>query len=226
MNETDVLRRLRRKFGTTMGQCLSCFSQEKPSKEEVSIWLEENGLGQYTTKFEEHGWDEISLLLEMTDAQIEKCISKPGHIARFKRALEIFQPDKVTTIDSRRHMQATYHREVPGGSAEEDSTSKANDSDASTVKLTYAQRLGRPAMDKNSVSSDDEFFSTRSSVATRMTSEDDSNDARPRHTDKIVAQLLQGEADWRAKESYKTAIEPEPEEREGEGHSEANSETG
>lgn len=70
-----------------MGPCLSK-SQERTKKTEVNIWLNDNGLGEYSEKFKEKGWDEISLLLEMSDVQVEMCIQKPGHVVKFKKALE------------------------------------------------------------------------------------------------------------------------------------------
>ena len=54
---------------------------------EVRTWLNKNGLGEYTSKFEEFGWDDITLLEEMTDEHIEACITKPGHKVRFKKAI-------------------------------------------------------------------------------------------------------------------------------------------
>ena len=73
-----------------MGPCLSKGTNDnaKADSSEVSIWLNDNGLGEYTAKFKERGWDEISLLLEMTDSQIDTCIQKPGHVVKFKKALE------------------------------------------------------------------------------------------------------------------------------------------
>ena len=55
--------------------------------EDVTIWLCEHDLGDYCHKFEEHGWDELSLLAEMSDVQLEKCIKKEGHRAKFRKAL-------------------------------------------------------------------------------------------------------------------------------------------
>ena len=53
----------------------------------VAQWLRENDLEVYIQKFEEYGWDKLSVLLEMTEMDIEMCIQKPGHKAKFKRAL-------------------------------------------------------------------------------------------------------------------------------------------
>ena len=73
-----------------MGPCLSKSTKDvkKADSSEVNIWLNDNGLGEYSDKFKEKGWDEISLLLEMSDGQIEMCIPKPGHVVKFKKALE------------------------------------------------------------------------------------------------------------------------------------------
>ena len=70
--------------------------------EAVSNWLKENGLGLYSAKFEEDGWDDITLLPEMTDTHIEACIQKPGHIMKFKRALRNLKPEISATINSDR----------------------------------------------------------------------------------------------------------------------------
>ena len=60
---------------------------ERPMHD-VAEWLKENDLHQYITKFEEYGWDKLSVLSEMTEGDIEMCIQKPGHKAAFKRALK------------------------------------------------------------------------------------------------------------------------------------------
>ena len=53
----------------------------------VLDWLKDNDLEEYFTKFEVYGWDKLSVLPDMTDSDIEMCIHKPGHKAKFKRAL-------------------------------------------------------------------------------------------------------------------------------------------
>ena len=55
--------------------------------EEVRVWLSSNRLGEYWQNFEEHGWDELSLLTEMSDDDLEMCITKRGHRAKFRNAL-------------------------------------------------------------------------------------------------------------------------------------------
>ena len=55
---------------------------------EVQAWLRDNGLEEHATKFREHGWDDISLLQEMTDDDIEMCIKKRGHRVKFKKVRE------------------------------------------------------------------------------------------------------------------------------------------
>lgn len=55
--------------------------------EEVNSWLCSNGLGEYFPKFKEHGWEELSLLPEMSDSELVMCITKPGHRAKFRKAL-------------------------------------------------------------------------------------------------------------------------------------------
>ena len=66
-----------------------------------SDWLTENGLERYVPKFKEYGWDDKSLLFEMTDIDIEMCIPKPGHKAKFKKALrrEMGNPSVATQTD-------------------------------------------------------------------------------------------------------------------------------
>ena len=63
----------------------------------------------YVTKFEEYGWDDKSLLSEMTDGDIEMCIPKPGHKAKFKRALrrELHNPSVASQTD----MHTEYDQE-------------------------------------------------------------------------------------------------------------------
>ena len=58
--------------------------------EEIKLWLSSNGLGEYWHNFEEHGWEELSLLTEMSDVDLELCITKRGHRAKFKKALRSF----------------------------------------------------------------------------------------------------------------------------------------
>ena len=69
--------------------------------EEVRKWLEENGLGCYASKFDDDGWDDITLLHEMTDSHIESCIQKPGHIVKFKRALKRLKVEANLAMDHR-----------------------------------------------------------------------------------------------------------------------------
>ena len=52
---------------------------------EVQAWLRDKGLEEHASKFQEHGWDDISLLQEMTDDDIEMCIKKRGHRVKFKK---------------------------------------------------------------------------------------------------------------------------------------------
>ena len=54
---------------------------------EVKVWLSSNGLGEYWPNFEEHGWEELSLLTEMSEVELEVCITKAGHRAKFRKAL-------------------------------------------------------------------------------------------------------------------------------------------
>ena len=56
--------------------------------EYVKTWLSSNGLGEYWPNFEKHGWDELSLLTKMSDKEIEACIKKAGHRAKFREALK------------------------------------------------------------------------------------------------------------------------------------------
>ena len=56
--------------------------------EDVKAWLSSNGLGEYWQNFEEHGWDELSLLAKMSDEEIVACIKKAGHRAKFREAIK------------------------------------------------------------------------------------------------------------------------------------------
>ena len=55
--------------------------------EDVKVWLSSNGLGEYWPNFEKHGWEELSLLTEMSEVDLEMCITKRGHRAKFRKAL-------------------------------------------------------------------------------------------------------------------------------------------
>ena len=67
----------------------------------LAAWLTENNLEIYVPKFKEYGWDDKLLLFEMADSDIELCIQKPGHRARFKKALrrEMVNPSVTTQTD-------------------------------------------------------------------------------------------------------------------------------
>ena len=54
--------------------------------DDLKAWLCDKGLGEHAPKFQEHGWDELSNLPDMTDCDIEMCITKRGHRVKFKKA--------------------------------------------------------------------------------------------------------------------------------------------
>ena len=56
--------------------------------EEVRNWLRGLGLEQYTSKFEEEGWDTPNVLCHMKPEEIERCIDKPGHRRKFEVGLK------------------------------------------------------------------------------------------------------------------------------------------
>lgn len=56
--------------------------------ETIETFLCDNGLGEYCQAFQDNGWDDISVLPDMTDAQLEKCIKKDGHKMKFKKAIQ------------------------------------------------------------------------------------------------------------------------------------------
>ena len=58
--------------------------------EEVKNWLCSVGLGEYWHNFEKQGWDELTLLTEISDVDLASCITKPGHRAKFSIALRSF----------------------------------------------------------------------------------------------------------------------------------------
>lgn len=55
--------------------------------EKVQTFLCDNGLGEYWPSFRDNGWDDISVLPNITDAQLEKCIKKDGHRMKFEMAI-------------------------------------------------------------------------------------------------------------------------------------------
>lgn len=70
----------------------------------VSEWMREHDLEVYIEKFEEQGWDTLPVLLEMTESDIEMCIQKPGHKAKFKRALRYLKSDMDISNDENLHL--------------------------------------------------------------------------------------------------------------------------
>ena len=76
--------------------------------EDLRNWLCANGLGDYFPALQKHGWDEMSLLNEMTDLQIEKCIPKAGHRAKFKGAL------RHLCLESNSSVTNTPKQDLPG----------------------------------------------------------------------------------------------------------------
>lgn len=74
--------------------------------ETVKDWLCKNGLGENCIHFEENGWDEMSLLPQMTCADIEMCIKKRGHIVKFKKSVEKY----VKNCDSGKEIPTTVYK--------------------------------------------------------------------------------------------------------------------
>ena len=56
--------------------------------EQVYNWLTECHLGRYSPSFKENAWDNLSLLLNMTEMDMDICIARRGDIARFKNSLK------------------------------------------------------------------------------------------------------------------------------------------
>ena len=67
--------------------------------EEVKDWLCENGFGDYGQNFEDNGWDDLTLLPDMTYVQIKKCIHKEGHVAKFRKAARQLKIDSNADIN-------------------------------------------------------------------------------------------------------------------------------
>ena len=74
----------------------------------VAEWLRENDLESYIQTFEEYGWDKLPVLLEMTENDIEMCIQKPGHKAKFKRALRYLKSELDNSLVA---SQTDIHKE-------------------------------------------------------------------------------------------------------------------
>ena len=81
--------------------------------EDVKLWLRSNGLGQYWHKFEEHGWEELSLLAEMSDVELGMCITKPGHRAKFRKALRTLTSTSAISGDSTSLSSVCNLEEIP-----------------------------------------------------------------------------------------------------------------
>lgn len=136
-----------------MGQCLKK-SHSEPKKTEVNDWLAENGLGEYSAKFKERGWDEVSLLLEMSDIQIESCIQKPGHVVKFKRALGRLDPnvDDLTDMDfsyntesrpKTNRQNSNFHRTGSGHSAQRNRRRASHSSQSDSEPIPQNVNLTR-----------------------------------------------------------------------------------
>ena len=67
--------------------------------EKVQEWLCDNGFGEYAQNFEDNGWDDLTLLSEMTNVQIRKCIHKEGHVAKFRKAARRLKKDSKDDQD-------------------------------------------------------------------------------------------------------------------------------
>ena len=72
--------------------------------EEVKVWLCENGFGDYGQNFEDNGWDDLTLLPDMTYAQMKKCIHKEGHVAKFRKAARQLKKDSNAGINDNRKL--------------------------------------------------------------------------------------------------------------------------
>ena len=79
--------------------------------EDTKAWLISNGLGEYWSKFEEQGWDELSLLAEMSDVDIEACITKAGHRAKFRKVLKSLS-STPPTVNLASHSQMDSHQNM------------------------------------------------------------------------------------------------------------------
>ena len=105
--------------------------------EEVKEWLCENSFGEYCQNFEDNGWDDLTLLPDMTYVQIKKCIHKEGHVAKFRKVVRQLKKDNNEGIDNgtyerkpdalvrKRKTKSANERRQPSGSALGDSSSQS-----------------------------------------------------------------------------------------------------
>ena len=94
--------------------------------DEVEGWLRVNDLIEYFPNFMKHGWDRLAVIAEMTEKDIEKCIQKPGHKVKFKRALNVLKvnqpiiPKHGMDTESDQDSVKTGNTECSNASVEED----------------------------------------------------------------------------------------------------------
>ena len=81
--------------------------------EEVKVWLSSNGLGEYWPNFEKHGWEELSLLSEMSEVELEVCITKAGHRAKFRKALRSLTNASASSGNSESPSHADKRQKFP-----------------------------------------------------------------------------------------------------------------
>ena len=178
-----------------MGPCLSKSSNDnaKADSSEVNIWLNDNGLGEYTERFKEKGWDEISLLLEMTDSQIDTCIQKPGHVVKFKKALESLNRS-MGKSRRRGNSQSEGHRRR--GSFENESISD----EASYAKMKERNGSGRRRVRSYDSGSDEDtpYRSGTQAAATNFRADNEKDSG----TVNVAANIIP-----KAAEKYKVPLE-------------------
>ena len=113
--------------------------------ESVKIWLLRNGLGEYATKFEDDGWDDITLLTDIEDDDLKRIIGKRGHIVKFKKALEKLKSrDSENTKTELGHMYgqiSVRKNECLEGQPPENSKLIKKDTNRSTPKFQRVKLL-------------------------------------------------------------------------------------
>ena len=56
--------------------------------DKVIGFLDRLDLGQYSSNFENEGWDRLKDLQDMTDEDLHQVIEKPGHVGRLQIAIK------------------------------------------------------------------------------------------------------------------------------------------
>ena len=141
----------------------------------VAEWFIKYDLEEYTQTFEDYGWDNLPVLLEMTEKDIGLCIQKPGHKAKFKRALRYLKielDNPIATDRSDLH-EETNRDVVKAATVETESKSTEEKFVTYTKKSTaeaYSSEQGHYA---TSISENVQFKSNTNTAALSPTDTDE-----------------------------------------------------